>query len=239
MSKKEIIRTKYGNASLYGKCKYYVITSVKEGNHQKYLHVLIWEDHYGRKKPEGCDIHHIDGDSKNNAIQNLMCVPSKIHRSFHSRGNDYRKGIPHSEETKRKISDKMKGENHPFYGKHHSLETRKKISESHTGKQIPEEEKERLRNLFKGKSHSEETKLKISNALKKHTRSKEHCENLRKAKNKTGYYGVCKSKAKVKQGWGYKYIYRDENGKPQSLFSTDLKKLEKKVKSKGLKWMKY
>ena len=240
MSKTEIIHTKYGNAGLYGKKKYYIISSVKEGNHGKYLHVLIWEDHYGIKKPEGCDIHHIDGDSKNNSIQNLICVPSKIHQSFHSKGNDYCLGRKHTPETKKKISNALKGENHPFYGKHHSEETRKKISEAHKGKIIPEEEKQRLRTLCLGKVHSEETKTKISKALKEHKRTEEHCINLSKSRNKTGYYNVsfCKTKS-VKQGWGYRYQYHDENGKQKSIFSTDIKKLEKKVKSKGLKWIKF
>lgn len=240
MSKKEIIHTKYGNASTYGKKKYYQITSVKEGNHRKYLHVLIWEAHYNRKKPEGCDIHHIDGDTKNNSIQNLMCVPSHIHQSFHSRGNRYRLGKKHSEETKHKISDAVKGENHPFYGKHHSIETRKKISDAHKGKLIPEAEKERLRKLCIGKKHSNETKQKISTALKNHTRTDEHCINISKARNKTGYYNVSIYKTKtVKQGWGYRYQYIDENGKKHSIFSIDIKKLEKKVKAKGLKWIKF
>lgn len=49
-----------------------------------------------------------------------------------------------------------KGENHPFFGKHHSAETRQKISESLSGEKNP---------LF-GKHHSEETRLKMSEAKK-------------------------------------------------------------------------
>lgn len=39
-------------------------------------------------------------------------------------------GKHHSEETKRKLSEKNSGKNHPFYGKHFSFEHRKKMSEA-------------------------------------------------------------------------------------------------------------
>ena len=41
---------------------------------------------------------------------------------------------PHSEEHKKKMSERMKGKNNPFYGKHHLEETKRKISEKHKGK---------------------------------------------------------------------------------------------------------
>ena len=43
-------------------------------------------------------------------------------------GGDGNTGFRHTEETKQKISEKLKGENHPNYDKHHSEETKKKIS---------------------------------------------------------------------------------------------------------------
>ena len=44
------------------------------------------------------------------------------------------KGRKHSEEAKRKISEAMKGENHPMYGKYHSEEAKKKMSEAANGR---------------------------------------------------------------------------------------------------------
>ena len=68
-----------------------------------------------------------------------------------------------------------------------------------------------------GFKHSDETKLKIS-----------------KNKNKTGFYGVFKEyDSKLNQG----FIYRYDVKKHTSLRSIDIKKLEKKVKAKGLKWL--
>ena len=57
-----------------------------------------------------------------------------------------------TEETRRKQSESLKGENHPMYGKHHSEEARRKQSEANKGENNP----------FYGKHHSAETKRKIS-----------------------------------------------------------------------------
>ena len=61
-------------------------------------------------------------------------------------------GYTLSEETRKKMSEKRKGENNSFYGKHHSEETKRKISEANKGKQ----------SWSKGKHCSEETKRKMS-----------------------------------------------------------------------------
>lgn len=49
----------------------------------KYLHVEIWEATNG-KVPEGCEIHHIDLNPQNNALDNLKCMTKSAHRSLHS-----------------------------------------------------------------------------------------------------------------------------------------------------------
>ena len=48
------------------------------------LHREIWKDHYG-DIPEGGHIHHKDGDTLNNDIENLECVPEHEHLSGHSK----------------------------------------------------------------------------------------------------------------------------------------------------------
>lgn len=56
---------------------------------------------------------------------------------FSGEGNPFY-GKHHSDKTKKKISDslkgKYKGEKHPFYGKHHSKESLQKISNSRKSK---------------------------------------------------------------------------------------------------------
>ena len=80
---KEVLITPFGRAKL-NKYGYYVITSSKEGNSGKYLHVLVWENYWGFKKPENADIHHINGDKTDNRISNLQCLDSKVHQRYHA-----------------------------------------------------------------------------------------------------------------------------------------------------------
>lgn len=60
-------------------------------SHQKYfnraggnglLHRDVWEHHNG-PVPKGHHVHHIDGDTTNNCITNLECLPSKEHFKLH------------------------------------------------------------------------------------------------------------------------------------------------------------
>jgi hypothetical protein len=47
------------------------------------LHREIWKDHHG-PIPEGCDIHHRDGNPLNNQIDNLIATTREEHRALHS-----------------------------------------------------------------------------------------------------------------------------------------------------------
>lgn len=58
-------------------------------------------------------------------------------------------------------------------------------------------------------------------------------------KNTTGFYRVSKKRGPTyKQGFCYVYSYRDNNDKGKTINSVSLKKLEIKVKEKGLPWKK-
>ena len=75
------------------------------------------------------------------------------------------------------------------------------------------------RNSMFGKNHSLETKKKMS-----------------KSRTTTNILGVSKCKDKrYKKGFRYYYQYY-EDGKRKQITSTDLKKLEEKVREKGLLW---
>ena len=97
----------------------------------------------------------------------------------------------------------MKGENNPFFGKHHTEETIAKIKEKRKLQKMSNFEKERLRELWKtdanpGKNKSNETIKKIKNASKELDRyeetspmygkthseeTKKHWSEIRKGKN--------------------------------------------------------
>lgn len=53
----------------------------------KMEHVMVWEKHYG-KIPDGHQIHHIDGDTKNNTLENLIMICPNCHAQTENyRGN--------------------------------------------------------------------------------------------------------------------------------------------------------
>lgn len=200
------INTIFGRAVI-GNMGYYVITSKSEGNYGKLLHRLIYEAYHNLKIPSGYEIHHLDENKLNNCILNLKMISKGEHRSLHSTGRHY----PVSDETKRKISNALKGNKL-------SKATRNKLVDVHT------------RNFI-------ESDKEINVATE---RPLSHLVNISKHQNTSGYFRVTKQKNnQCKQGFTWAYKYYDEQGKQQSITCTDLKKLKEKVLSKGLDWICY
>ena len=98
---KQVLHTKFGIAKVDR--EYFRISSSKEGNYQKYLHRLIFEDFYGIEVPDGFVVHHKDGNKLNNCILNLQLMREFDHRSLHH------KGTTHTLEAKIKMSKAKKG----------------------------------------------------------------------------------------------------------------------------------
>ena len=71
----------------------------------------------------------------------LIFLTKKEHRILHT---NPMKGKKHSEETRKKMSEKRKGKPGPNKGKHFSEEWKKKIREANTGKVFSEEHKKKL-----------------------------------------------------------------------------------------------
>lgn len=88
-------------------------------------------------------------------------------------GGEGTSGRIHTEDTKRKIRNSVKGFKHSdeakrkMQGRKLSEETRKKMSSSHKGKVLSEEHKLKLLKANIGRKFSEESKKKMSNAKKK------------------------------------------------------------------------
>ena len=90
-------------------------------------------------------------------IKGYMNKENKKNKKFLTNctwGGEGTSGAHHTEETKEKISEKLKGENNPMYGKQLSEEHKQKLSESHKGKLAGKN------HPLYGKHHSEETKQK-------------------------------------------------------------------------------
>lgn len=154
--------------TIFGKAKinktHYKITSRKEGNHNKSLHRLIYEDCFG-EIPKGYVIHHIDKDPTNNRIDNLSMMKDTEHITLHNVGNSIWKGRKHSVESKKRMSLIKQG-------KSRSRETKLKISETRIklgtakGKNNPMYGRTGKNNPNYGKPLSEEHKQKISESRK-------------------------------------------------------------------------
>ena len=77
----------------------------------------------------------------------------------------------HTEETKQKMKNRK-----------HSEETKKKISDKNKGRIFTEDAKVHLSNLYKGRKLSDETKRKMSEAAKGKTKSEETKKRMSEAK---------------------------------------------------------
>ena len=135
-----------------------------------------------------------------------------------TKGGDGTLGFKHSKETIEKMlrnRPSMVGENNPMFGKHHSKEARKKMSDAKKG--IPTG-----RSPNKGKKTPLGRKIKTSRSM-----------------STTGYFRVTKQKDNTcKQGFLWVYRYVNEKNQIKRVCSVSIKKLEKKVKEKGLEWKK-
>lgn len=77
----ETLHTKFGTAKVVE--GYYKITSGKEGNNNKGLHRLIYENFYSVELPAQIDIHHKDNNKLNNCICNLEALTHADHAASH------------------------------------------------------------------------------------------------------------------------------------------------------------
>lgn len=119
----------------------------------------IWENHHGEipKDENGrkYDVHHIDGNRKNNNIENLKAVSIKEHYDIHKKQGDWQACHIIMKRLKLSIEEQK--------------EINKKISETKSGKKKTESHKKKISESLRGRKNgapSESTKMKISNALK-------------------------------------------------------------------------
>lgn len=155
---------------------------------------------------------------------------------------EYKEKFPNdelfSDETKKKRSALMSGENHYLYGKHLSKETREKISIAKKGIKRSEDVRKKIseghkrwhkdhpnalagkNNPLYGKHHSQETRKKISEALLGKTFSEEHrrkiSERMKGTKLFLGRHHSEETKRKIseerrqrqKKGWKHPLLGR-------------------------------
>jgi len=71
-------------------------------------------------------------------------------------------GYKHTEEFRRKQSERMSGKNNPNYGKHPTEEARQKNVEAHRGVALSEEQRHKISKALSGVPKSEDFRQKIS-----------------------------------------------------------------------------
>ena len=139
----------------------------------------IWEKVNGPipkdDKGRSFQIHHIDGNNQNNAIENLKCISLEEHYQIHLQQGDifaasmiYAR-LQLTEEDRQSINKKIgvsnrgkipwnKGKKMPIRTEDH----RKNISKANKGKKYSEEHRKKISESLTGKSFSQERKAKQS-----------------------------------------------------------------------------
>lgn len=89
--------------------------------------IQMWTN-FGWRDGKVWAIHHLDENKLNNSLSNLVYLTRSEHIRLHNKGNKKHLGFHHSEESKKKISESMKG-------KHWNLseKTKKRMSKSRKG----------------------------------------------------------------------------------------------------------
>lgn len=221
----EKLITKYGNASFYEGIGYR-ITSNKEGNKNKHLHRLIWEDHYG-KIPQNCCIVFKDGDKTNLQLSNLELKKKQdsINTEFgkgYLNNNGYVcvKNIP----LHHLVWEKFHGKKMPKgYHIHHKDEN--KTNNDINNLQLMTASDHRKLHMSKENHPNYGKELTLDRKI-----------TISKSCNTTGFFRVSKEYSNnYKQGFRYRYKYY-KNGKQKEIKSVNLDKLKEKVLSKNLEW---
>ena len=132
------------------------INRILQNNPDRYIYKILWQ---------------IDDCTDNHLNQMEIYYIKKYNPKFNfTNGGDGVSGFKHSKESKRKMSEKKKGENNPKYwqGKKFSDEHKRKISQNHrhrdiSGKNNPMYGKDSSgkNNNFYGHKHTYEAKMKM------------------------------------------------------------------------------
>jgi len=162
-------------------------------------HQLVWEEYYQKEIPfdekgRRCVIHHINGDTLDNRIENLLCMTCVEHTKLHKQNgmdeqikNNISETIKDLWENNTRYRDKtikaMKENHkqHPEIGEKigKNKERNRKISESKKGVKLSDEHIQHLKDSHWTKSdRAEELKKNYSNKMKGRKLTDDHKDKL-------------------------------------------------------------
>lgn len=177
------------------------LSSLRQGQHRN-RHLQAAFDKHGESAFAFSVLEHIERSLLIEREQYFFDTLSPEYNIAPTAGNSL--GRYHSEETKRKMSEAMRGELSHWYGKHHYKESKRKISEANRGRQLSTEHRRKLsvawsgeRNPLYGKSPSAETRRKISDA----NRGRHHTEQAKRKMSEAhkGKHHSDETKGKISQ----------------------------------------
>ena len=152
----------------------------------------------------------------------------------HTYGGEGVSGYKHSEESKKKNSERNKGCNSPNFGKLVSKETRLKLSNINKGHGVSKETREKISKSNKGKFHTEETKyvwslLRFGHHVSKETREKISKSNKGKFHTEETKKRMSESKLGNKNYWFGKHRISPMKDK----YHTEESKLKMSISQSG------
>jgi len=112
-----------------------IAMSLNGKKYNKSIHRLVLENFHPIENMDQFECNHINGIKSDNRYPENIEWCNRSENMKHAYNTGLKKPTKHSDKTKQKISEKLKGrylnDNHPFYGKKHLKESRKKMSINH------------------------------------------------------------------------------------------------------------
>lgn len=254
------VETRWNNGNNYRNNLHFT-NAIKKYGWDNFEHIILYEN---LSKDQACEIEKelikkLDLTNPNKGYNltfggehGKMSDQTKKKISHSLKGNQFRRGIPHTQETIQKMREMRAGKNPHEW----TDESRKKLSNSKKGVKASKETKEKLssirrgkNNSFYGKHHSEETKelLRQINIGKKHTnearkKMSEKRKGVKLSKKHSKHIGEGHKKSLIQMALSGDFVKEWDSVKSASEAHNNLKHIDgvcrgERKSAGGYKWI--